>query len=568
MKKIYALLILSFCLVAGLIAFAFLFFEKEKHALLYYEVKQNERNAGYIKIDRYRTEDMIIYKSISLFPKDLNNKIVREKLSFDRKTYRFKKFTKGTKNFGTVGESVYIKNNDNETYDFLAKSQSKFSYLGGIEHAKNILLFNENSLVSYMPIVDKYDLAHGRAQAFNVIYPSFNLLPSAVCNVIFTSIRDEYIYIEGKRLKTEVLLVRSKVISPCYIWVSKKSREIVQLESKQKSLFIKKVSFPQRIEANHFTLADESYTEHDVIIPSGDIALAGTMAIPKKTGKLPAVLLVSGGELYDRQEAGLFAYISDALAKEGKVVLCYDRRGVGKSQGDNSAVGLDNETGDISNALNFLLNHERVDADKVFILAHGESCSYLPELDYSKYRVRGLLMLGILRPEPIMDFENDLVSEKIETLSAADKKYEGTLSGLTKKTLSLVKDAKKDYAYIDGDRVFLRRMTAILKLDPVLGFSKIDVPLLIIQGKKDRLSSPSYLGEVEDVISKSESSKAVITYFRNENRFFGEIEETENIVTHYRVNKEVLETVTGWVGEKCADLLPETDTEFDKIESL
>ena len=75
------------------------------------------------------------------------------------------------------------------------------------------------------------------------------------------------------------------------------------------------------------------FFEEDVQFQVDDITLAGTLSIPKKTGKSPAVILLSGYGpcTRDFEEKGLkkFRIISSYLANNGIAVLRYDDRGAG-----------------------------------------------------------------------------------------------------------------------------------------------------------------------------------------------------------------------------------------------
>ena len=69
-----------------------------------------------------------------------------------------------------------------------------------------------------------------------------------------------------------------------------------------------------------------------------NINLAGTLTIPDGPGPFPAVILISGSGLQNRDEELLghkpFLVIADHLTRNGIAVLRYDDRGFGKSQGN------------------------------------------------------------------------------------------------------------------------------------------------------------------------------------------------------------------------------------------
>jgi uncharacterized protein len=80
------------------------------------------------------------------------------------------------------------------------------------------------------------------------------------------------------------------------------------------------------------------YAATEVRIPSEGILLSGTLVRPEGKGPFKAVVFVHGSGPCNRDEQygshRLFFVIADALAREGVASLRYDKRGVGRSQGD------------------------------------------------------------------------------------------------------------------------------------------------------------------------------------------------------------------------------------------
>ena len=551
MKKIYFLLILGVIIAISLVAFAFIFFEREKHRNLFYSVSVNGEYAGYVEVDRYRTEDRVVYKSTDFRPRKPACETVREKNVFDKKNFRMRRFTRECMDHGAITESAYIRRME-AAFDFLARAGSKWGSASGITFVKSASVFDKDSIATYVPFVDRYDFTRGGAQSFNALYLSSGLLPPARGKVVFKSVRDEYIAVQGKKTKTELLEVRSKTLSGVHLWVSKKTRDIVQLEIDESATMIKKAAFPKKIAAKSGIPDEASYDSAEALFPSEDIALAGTVTIPKKKGKLPAILLVAGEGPYDRENGGLYTDISAHLARRGYASLRFDRRGIGKSQGDSSAVSLTDEIVDIKNALKFLSNHERTDPEKILIIAHGESCSYLPQLNFSASPAKGLIMLAMSKPVVLADFNCEYISEKVKSLKEVDKKYAETLALVERETLALIKDTKKKYVFTQGQHVFAKRMIQIRDFKALRGFEKLEIPLLLVYGKKDRYSSPDYMNEIEMAMEKLGHQQSRTVYFRSLGHFLGKLTEDTGAKERYAANPEVLETLTDWIDARCA----------------
>ena len=77
------------------------------------------------------------------------------------------------------------------------------------------------------------------------------------------------------------------------------------------------------------------YHIEEVVYQNGDVSLAGTLTLPKGDGPFPAVLLISGSGLQDRDETVFghkpFWVLSDHLSRAGIAVLRVDDPGIGKS---------------------------------------------------------------------------------------------------------------------------------------------------------------------------------------------------------------------------------------------
>ena len=80
------------------------------------------------------------------------------------------------------------------------------------------------------------------------------------------------------------------------------------------------------------------YTEEVKFTNHGGDILAGTLTLPKKTGKYPVVVLITGSGPQNRDEELMghkpFLVIADYLTRNGIGVLRYDDRGTAQSTGD------------------------------------------------------------------------------------------------------------------------------------------------------------------------------------------------------------------------------------------
>lgn len=554
MRKIYAIAIVSLVLVVVLVAFVFLFFEKEKHLAAFYEITQGEKLLGYVKIDRHTTEEKVIFRSATFLPENLDYKIKYAKITFARKKFKLEKFSEECRNFGAMTQATYIKNAGG-VIDFLGKCGSNFAAFSGVFRACEAPIFRENSLVTYLPFVDLYDFTIGGAQSFDAIYCPSWPFPPASMKLIFTSIKDEYVDVDGKKTKTECITVRAKTLQESRLWVSKWDRTVVKLKTGSGNLCITKVPVPKKITVEGKPEKGTSYDSTNVFFPSGNIALAGTLDIDKEEKKLPAVFLVSGNGPYNRDDGGLYAALSRYLAKNGCIVMRFDRRGIGKSQGDYGSTSLTDEINDMKSALGFLLAHEKADPKKFFIVGHGNACSYLTGLDLLRFPPAGIILLGITKPSLPIDFECGYGLESLKVLEEIDKNYGKTLESMKTQTLKAVKEAKKDYTLLGGNRVFVKKMNEIQKLRPLETFTAIKTSLAMLYGRRDLFVSVPYIKEIERGREKAGLKKPEVIGFRGLNHFFGEGAKGGMIGEGlYKVDDEVLESIEGWIKKICREI--------------
>jgi dienelactone hydrolase len=107
-----------------------------------------------------------------------------------------------------------------------------------------------------------------------------------------------------------------------------------------------------------------------------DFRLKGLITKPEGNGPFPAVVLVTGSGPQDRNSEIFghkpFLVIADYLTNQGIVVLRYDERGVGESEGQFSSSTSVHFKDDAIFALEYLRNQDYVDKQKVGLMGHSE----------------------------------------------------------------------------------------------------------------------------------------------------------------------------------------------------
>lgn len=111
------------------------------------------------------------------------------------------------------------------------------------------------------------------------------------------------------------------------------------------------------------------YREVDVTFANGDVKLSGTLLIPKRSGKFPALVLVHGSSPNERTTYRSWAR---HFADNGIAALIYDKRGSGKSTGNTRAASMENLADDAIAGIKMLKLRRDIDAGKVGIAGHSQ----------------------------------------------------------------------------------------------------------------------------------------------------------------------------------------------------
>lgn len=540
-------IVMLICLLIG----SFIFFEKTTHRIYYYDIRMNDRLVETCKIDRFATEDRIIYKAASALPFDPLFTESKAKLVLDRKYALESYYEERVTRDGLAGLITYIEVK-NKLASFLSRLQSIFVYAAAIPVRSDIFIFKEDSPLTYLPIIENYDFRKGRSQGFNGLTCVSQGLPPVKRYITFTSVRNEYLKIDGRKIKTENLILKIKNYPQGSIWVARSDHKLIMIDLPKMNLRITR-SFRQKpLIAEDMPAPAGPYISKEVTFASKNLELAGTLTIPSTEGKYPAVLLVSGGGPYNRDYAGVLTSIADYLARNGYCALRFDKRGLGKSSGDAAWPLTADTADDINAALKFLALQPEVERDRVAILAHGDGAIAASRAVAGQNTVRAIVLMA---PElrTISDYKEkpDLfaaVSEK----GAWDEAYRTLVLQTSRDTSQRVQNSKFNWAYILGKRVYMAEMKDRIDNDPIANIKKLTLPVLTVQGKDNSRMVNESAGEIDSALKESGNAESSLVYYSYLNHLFGEpvIDGTHPI--HYSVSAEVLSSIRAWLDKNLA----------------
>jgi alpha-beta hydrolase superfamily lysophospholipase len=219
------------------------------------------------------------------------------------------------------------------------------------------------------------------------------------------------------------------------------------------------------------------FTSRDVWFASSDgTRLAGTLTVPDAlTSRAPAVLLVAGSGPVDRNETvgpnPIFLELSNALSNDGFIVLRYDKRGIGKSEGDALTWTHDQLASDARAAVDYLVRTAQVDPHRVFALGHSEGGLLVPSIAADGAPLRGIVLMA----PPAIPLDQILVQQAMHFAPPSQaQEYE-------QKQLAAIAQIKAGTSTLPG-ALWLRTSFGI---DPAQVIRHVPCPILILQGGKD-----------------------------------------------------------------------------------
>lgn len=142
------------------------------------------------------------------------------------------------------------------------------------------------------------------------------------------------------------------------------------------------------------------YREEEVAFDNaaGHAHLTGALTLPAGRGPHPAVVLITGSGLQDRDETIFghkpFLVWADALTRRGIAVLRVDDRTKGGSTGEVKTATTADFAGDVEAAVAYLRTRRDIDARRVGLMGHSEGGVIAPMVAARDPRVAFVVMLA------------------------------------------------------------------------------------------------------------------------------------------------------------------------------
>lgn len=545
MRTIYLILTITICISIILFVTTFFYIDTHRHTTLFYNIYQDKKVISTVKLDKYNTEEKIVYKSVTDTPfHSISNKYKRN-LSIDKKGFKVHSYNKKRLSEG-VNMDVYIRRMDS-SINFLAVGHSNFSYAKRLLVGKDFVIFEEDAIISYFNLIDKYDFKKGGPQFLYALTHAYAFLPPYKSEIEIRLVKEETIEIDGKKTKALHFKVKLPDKKEILIWANRWTH-IPLIVKVPKTGFeaVWQQEILKQVVAKKYTIENDLYQNREITFKNKDITLAGTFSIPNGKGPHPAIILVWGPGPQDRDALGMFIDLADGFAQKGIAVFRFDKRGRGKSEGDFSRFTGEDLINDISCALDFLIQQEEIDKEKIAILGHSEGGYYAASLAAGNPNISACIILAGIEAINLPDTELERTWSFNKSATNWDKEYLKDIAKSAKDTSEIL-NSGKDWALLLHKRVYLKKCRLDIEKKPFEVIRKVKVPVLILRGKRDTVISPEHIRLLEEALKEGGNENHDIIYFNRLNHFFGKKVEDGIHRTHLSINKEVISTIIEWL---------------------
>jgi len=315
-----------------------------------------------------------------------------------------------------------------------------------------------------------------------------------------------------------------------------------------------------------------------------NFTLAGTLTLPKKEGKFPVVVLITGSGPQNRDEELMghkpFLVLSDFLTRNGIAVLRYDDRGTFASKGNFAKATSADLSTDVEAAVEFLKTRKDIDLKKIGLIGHSEGGIIAPMVAANRKDIRFIvLMAGTAIPGgELLLLQQELIGRgmgmKEEDLKKTAEINRDAYHIITENNdTSILKTELKDFIKLkikevpgieipkDGnvDDIVKTQLTLLtspwmmsfIKYNPAYTLEKVKCPVLAINGSKDlQVPASVNLPAIENALKKGGNKNVRVKELPGLNHLFQEC--TTGLPSEYAtieqtISPVALNEITNWI---------------------
>jgi len=231
------------------------------------------------------------------------------------------------------------------------------------------------------------------------------------------------------------------------------------------------------------------FTEEEITVGEGEWELPGTLTIPNGTGPFPAVVLVHGSGPNDRDETigpnKPFKDLAWGLASKGIAVLRYEKRTKEHNQKiiEKFNFTVDEEvTEDAILAVDVLMQNEKINNNEIYLIGHSLGAMMAPRIANQDNRIKSIILMA----PPAQHLEDLMVNQTIYIAN-----LDGNISDAEQQQIDQYQQQRQKIKElnISADEYVLGSPLPywedLATYEPIKEAQKLNIPILILQGKRD-----------------------------------------------------------------------------------
>ena len=293
------------------------------------------------------------------------------------------------------------------------------------------------------------------------------------------------------------------------------------------------------------------------------VTLAGTLTVPKGSGPAPCAVLITGSGPEDRDETIFghkpFLVLADYLTRHGIAVLRSDDRGVGKSTGSAESATSEDFAGDVAGAVKYLKTRKEIDPAKIGLIGHSEGGLIAPMVAMRDKSVAFVVLLAGpgVPGDSLLIMQSRLIARQAPDSAALAAKLRVVLQKQMDRLPEAQRNSIADIDQIVGGQTRLLRapwMRFFLAYDPCPALSKIQCPVLALNGEKDiQVSAEQNLPEIRAALLRGGNKDVTVETLPGLNHLFQTAE--SGALSEYSTIRETfapvaLGKISDWIGAR------------------
>lgn len=421
---------------------------------------------------------------------------------------------------------------------------------------KDALILPNGLFSPYTFLVKRYDFKKGGKQEFFGY-----IVPQMEMSISVEEKGKEKIAFETGSFELNRLLVSLGGTLGINLWLDEK-KELIKLSIPLQGIEVYKEGYKPAAKRVEIDTLPRSYISEDITFKSGDLKLAGTLTIPRNGEKRhPACIIISGSGPQDRNgkvpKIGFsvqYKALAHKLSNSGILVLRYDERGVGESQGDFKTASLSDLVSDVKAGIEYLRSRPDVDSSRICLIGHSEGAIIAPTIAAQDKDIKAIvLMAGTAKPldqviteqQEFVLSEGNIPEELKEKAMEEQQEFFDWVRG-TKEWKE--EEMPPQYKELKGKRKwFLEHFNH----DPLQTITKVKCKVLILQGKKDKQVFDLHVIMLSNTLDRAGHEDHTVRVFPDLDHLFckteGEGDYAEYANTERPIDSEFLDFLASWL---------------------